>query len=940
MNSSTSNIKNFIENTRESVEDIAEIASSINGVEVAGIEDKLSQLEDINDNFPEYHNQKEKILSQMAELLENNLLLIESFSLDQGKYLKTEELTKLRDSKNLAERMWRSTLLLNPTNEQPFQNAIWWANEKGLEPELSMLQSLPGELLYDLPLETQSSISKASYSIEQRIQMFKIFTSEEVVLKRFGGRLRIIQSHPAFTFVNASPELIAEVKKLFPVESFEPKTVQEVSSMSETQVVQFKFPVLEAWKHHIEELGASILQPLSRMQIVISVPDQRTIDQIKDLDEVFQVTPYTPKILIQPQYLQHLDQPITAEALIEAKLSAATKSTTHESRSIVIPGILIASFFSTEYRDIAAHNLEQQQIHIAARPGKSKLVLDLSSSSQALESVEIITKQVGLQSLSEKTVPTSCNEKARHVIGSGIIQSDPFPTVGLGLTGSGEIIAIADSGLDTGETETIHQDFRGRVRWINSYPMTSSYDPLVLNPGDNDGASDIYSGHGTHVAGSALGNGQQAKTIGLSLIPAGMAPDAELVFQAIEQAPRWNLQGKLSFYRNNQYPPATGLFGIPDDLGELFAEAYDQGARIHSNSWGGNVPGIYDDRCSELDLFTWENKDFLVVVAAGNAGKQSFSGVPAVDQGSVSSPGTAKNCLTVGASENNRSGQFSDTYFSRDSFPHPPFDADGMVDSIDDIAAFSSRGPCQNGRRHPDVIAPGTFVLSTRSSQISNNNYGWGVFPLAKEHYMYMGGTSMSTPLVAGCAALIRQYLREKHQPSMSVPSAALIKAIIIHSAEYIRYRFAHPSSTPWADNEQGWGRVNLQQVLSPADSRKVLFIDETDGLIDQRKEYRVTINDTSVALKITLVYTDYPGEELINNLNLVIYNPSGKYYLGNDFQGTGNPDTVNNVEGIIVERPEAGQWIIEVIPEVQIGEQDYALVISGGIEIHNFGTS
>src|SRR2546429_3146164 len=57
-----------------------------------------------------------------------------------------------------------------------------------------------------------------------------------------------------------------------------------------------------------------------------------------------------------------------------------------------------------------------------------------------------------------------------------------------------------------------------------------------------------------------------------------------------------------------------------NDLGPLFQFAYAQGARIHSNSWGGGDPGVYDDQCRQFDAFVWCHKDFCFVIAAGNGG--------------------------------------------------------------------------------------------------------------------------------------------------------------------------------------------------------------------------------------------------------------------------------------------------------------------------------
>ncbi|MDL5502741.1 MAG: S8 family serine peptidase, partial [Candidatus Methanoperedens sp.] len=118
-----------------------------------------------------------------------------------------------------------------------------------------------------------------------------------------------------------------------------------------------------------------------------------------------------------------------------------------------------------------------------------------------------------------------------------------------GLTGAGQIVAVADTGLDTGvNNTTMHDDIEGRI--------------VALIDLSGDGAEDDFSGHGTHVAGSVLGNGSRS---GGQF--RGMAPGASLVFQAAEDS--------------NGY-----LTGFPSDLNDLFQQAYNQGARIHSNSWG------------------------------------------------------------------------------------------------------------------------------------------------------------------------------------------------------------------------------------------------------------------------------------------------------------------------------------------------------------------
>lgn len=277
------------------------------------------------------------------------------------------------------------------------------------------------------------------------------------------------------------------------------------------------------------------------------------------------------------------------------------------------------------------------------------------------------------------------------------------------LKGNGQIIGIGDTGLDSGvDDASMHDDIEGRIANIFSWAVQPGYG--ALNSNADDGANDLDSGHGTYVSGSVLGNGKMS---GGTF--SGVAPDASLIFQAVEQFTDW--PAVFNAPRDGYY-----LTGIPDDLNDLFQQAYDAGARIHTNSWGGNEPGAYSDNSEEVDEFVWDHPDMLILFSAGNAGV-NYDGNNIVDLGSVNPPGTAKNCLTVGASENTRlavSNTWSSHYGS-------VIDNDPQANNASGMAAFSSRGPANantassaDDRIKPDLVAPGTMVASTRSQASPN----------------------------------------------------------------------------------------------------------------------------------------------------------------------------------------------------------------------------
>lgn len=177
--------------------------------------------------------------------------------------------------------------------------------------------------------------------------------------------------------------------------------------MNSILVIKFATPVNKKLKKQVEDIGGKILQPLSRLEIIVSVSSNDVANQIRDFEEVRQVIPYSPRISVKSNLLKYLGQPATKKAIADARLNAAKNPPRLDRSNVTFPGIFIANFFTSADRDLAAKNLENQGIRIANSPGKTKLIVDLNSDINALESFQKITKQQGLQSLAEKTVPKS-----------------------------------------------------------------------------------------------------------------------------------------------------------------------------------------------------------------------------------------------------------------------------------------------------------------------------------------------------------------------------------------------------------------------------------------------------------------------------------------------------------------------------------------------------
>ncbi|MCK4806499.1 MAG: S8 family serine peptidase, partial [Candidatus Aegiribacteria sp.] len=500
------------------------------------------------------------------------------------------------------------------------------------------------------------------------------------------------------------------------------------------------------------------------------------------------------------------------------------------------------------------------------------------------------------------------------------------------LSGAGVTVAICDTGIDANANNNAdgHLDLRGRQAAFVDYT--------------GGGAATDTNGHGTLVAGAAVGNAATGETEAAApndfLWGQGMAPQADYVTMngiATHQGAPW-----------------------PLDLGNFVRDAKNNNADIMNNSWW-DTSGVgigYTANSRRLDQLVRDADDatailepLAIVFVSGNYGGYATT---------ITSPSEAKNIIVVGSSLTWRPGE---------RFPS---------DDIGGISAFSGRGPAVDTRMLPNVVAPGQDVSSAFSDTCDTGPSHRVPIPGTGNpdpadpanlinQYIYGSGTSLSAPHVSGLCALLTEWWRNRTNGKN--PSPALLKALLINGAEdlsggenwcrvkdwvlhagsiYLRIdlgftpdmvvqsnteltqvatlpalnaagRWFYDNATdilyvrktdnaapgndmnirdavplPNIPNEhQGWGRVSLENIVlqhPDSDRGPRIFSDQRHAFTADGQEYmiRIAANDAGRPIRITLAWTDAPAAagdnpSLENDLDLeVIELATGDIYMGN----------------------------------------------------------
>lgn len=364
--------------------------------------------------------------------------------------------------------------------------------------------------------------------------------------------------------------------------------------------------------------------------------------------------------------------------------------------------------------------------------------------------VSYISLDREVKSLGHVSATTGADIVRQQIIGNGIT----------GLDGTGIGIAVLDSSIYNSHTSFLGNDGNNR---------------LVLHrdfTGEGMNTDDPY-GHGTHVAALVAGNNRIA-----AAAYTGIAPNAKLI--------------NLRVLNREGVGTVSGLLAALEWIMDNRA-AYN--IRVVNMSLGTAAVDSYrnDPLCKAVRRLV--DAGVVVVAAAGNHGKNDFNQKV---YGHIHSPGNEPSAITVGAANTFGTNRRND----------------------DVVATYSSRGPTRSywtdaaGTKHydnlikPDIVAPGNKLISAEakhnllitqnpqlSASLTNND---------DAKMMYLSGTSMAAPVVAGAAALLLQA-NPRLTPNM-------VKTILQYTAQPL---------AGYNMFEQGAGALNIEGAVRLAKSMR-----------------------------------------------------------------------------------------------------------------------
>ncbi|KAF4551907.1 Hypothetical protein D9617_12g037970 [Elsinoe fawcettii] len=674
------------------------------------------------------------------------------------------------------------------------------------------------------------------------------------------------------------------------VPSYVPRTAEKTDFI----LVQTQRPLDPSQKDDIVKTGAQLIEYLGNNTYLCRY-EPHDLQPLRDKTYILEVS----------IYLRELKSTIALKKAIDdenVKQDYVVDCILHQTPNIIA-------------REVAAQIAEAAQVHpndLEISSNKVRVVMNG-------ERLEALTKLDFINRIEQVYEDAIVNDFARGTLltaGDGAVNLTSST-----YTGAGQIICVADTGFDLGTGTKI-------LPGVEAHPAFKDRIIRVDTPWRGDDGNDT-NGHGTHVCASICGSGIYKHVNRGDITIQGTAPGARILVQSLSKPLPSN--------------PKLKKLVLPSEVSRLFESAYNEGIRIHSNSWGkewSDKIGQYDyeDQATQMDRFVYgeipplslpsngdvseptsavlapHHEDFVILIAAANNG--DVPGDPARWPSQLGAAAAAKNAITVGACGSSRPND--SRRFVQDAGAKP-------ITGVNDTAVFSSRGPVRpptsiggqvggKGRIKPDIVAPGVAILSAASRALPLGDWLHKKFgESGDKDWIFMSGTSMATPLVAGCVALMREAIEDLYGSKR--PSAALIKALLVNGAVNFSGKLGPGFGY---DYEQGFGRVVIDSSLAMI--RNGTFVDgrssgsdstrfDVPGLIQTGSESERRWESGKIAipaglgrsrLVVTLTYPDPAGAALQNSMNLIVVSGAEARHGNMGRNGGDTFDNINNVEKVL----------------------------------------
>ncbi|MBI5804532.1 S8 family serine peptidase, partial [candidate division TA06 bacterium] len=685
-------------------------------------------------------------------------------------------------------------------------------------------------------------------------------------------------------------------------------------------IVQFTGPVLDAWRDQVVRAGGKVFDYLPNYAHIVKMTPQ--VKAVVEKMPMVQFVGYNqPAFRISPKLLEaptpySLDEPgrimlnIVTFEVADAKPVRERITAKKEVRYLQHgENIVQVSIPADQSIEIAKEIANYPEVYWVERYFQP--TLHNAWSRWINQSLDSTGMRAAADSWKSKLTNNTADDSLK------------MPIYKRGLYGQGQIVGDDDTGMD----------------WDNIYFRDASLKPLYDKNKDTivdfqnahrkivsynvhaDTFDLTSSGHGSHTSGSIGADSLGWLTTQASLPRAmGMAPKCRIAFTDIGGA--------------------SDALVLPTNYADIYIWEYNAGARVTSSSWGQSAGGAssYTINCRQLDTVAWAHQDLVMFRSAGN---DNTSG----DR--VNSPATSKNIVCVGASESGF-GSTATTWA-----------VNGTADRNEllDVAEFSSHGPTDEGLRRPAILGCGGWYIWSVDSDgsLTTNNTG----------IVTMGGTSMSTPTMAGMGAQVRQYLTEGWWKTgtkvagdaIAAPKGALIKSLMMlatrnFNGAYSIDAIGQTGTQNVPSQGQGWGGVVLDDALYFSGDARKLKIDDAKTFTTTGQTYSYTIStgtSTTEPLKIVLAYYDYPSASpstdiSVNNLNLTVTDGTNTYLgnvfgqpASNGFSITGGTADTVNPEEVVWLAPASSKasrtfTVTVTAAAINRGPQPFAITAAGDI--------